>query len=131
MKENIKLPYRIGNIELRLTKSLRDKYYYDIVCYYPNGYYNKQDEYEFDEVRRMYYKLDFPYCYIDPDCFKHEESCYSVAHLVQREEDEHDIKSVGSRPFNLSPREMADYLAVVKYSYEHYNELYKEDKDYY
>ena len=90
---------RQGNIELRETCSAVDnKPYFEIVCYYPNpryGYYNADGKEEFPEL------------------------CYTVSFIERiRESDEHDILSVGSRPFCLDEQDKMDYDAIAKETYK-------------
>lgn len=131
------LTFRQGNIELRLTHTYgkESKIYYEIIKWYPNEYFGHEDDYIWDDSVQMYKRanIDYPY-YIHPNCFKKPETCYSIATLVPHHkfEDEHDIKSVGSRVVNLNEQDLKDYLDVVRYSFEHYNELYdSEDKSIY
>lgn len=132
----MELPFRIGNVELRQAETLawknkESKYYYDIVFWYPNSYYGKEDEFDYDARKCMYRSRGEHGYWVDPACFKHKESCYSLARLIpdSKLDDEHDIESVGSRPFNLDPKDLSDYLSVVKYSYEHWKELYNKDNE--
>lgn len=123
--------YRIGDIEFRSTRSWNGSFYYEVVMYYPNGYYGHEDDYVFDEMRQMYHYKDNEFCFIDPSCFKHEESCYTLARFEKNSDDEYDIRSIGSRPFEISPKDITDYVACVKYGFNYLKSLEKdEDYDY-
>lgn len=93
--------------------------YYEIVKFEPNPYYGKEHEYTYDEEEGSYYKGD-ERVRISPSCFKNAETCYVIASLdVDKHEYlEHNIISVGNRPFELNEDEMTDYIDICKYTYE-------------
>lgn len=129
--------YRIGNIELRkgLTFPIKDtpsKVYYEIVFWYPNTYYNKESEFIYVKETNNYYKEEFPNFRISADCFKHPESCYTLATLCTNRyhDEEPDIKSVGSRPFRLSEEDKKDFLEVIDHIYKIWGTLYSQSDDY-
>lgn len=120
--------YRIGNVAFCSATGWKGALYYEIVLYYPNGYYGRQDEYIFDEVHQMYYKEDMPNCFIDGSCFKHEESCYTLAIFEKDTEDEYFIRTCGKRPFEISPKDITDFVACVKYGFKFLESLKTEEE---
>ena len=109
--------FRCGNIAFVERKGR--ELYHEIIMYYPNGYYGKQDEYLFDEVHQMYYKQDCPYCFIDPSCFKNEESSYTLAVFEPRKDEDCNVRSIGKRPFEISPADITDFITCVKYGFNY------------
>lgn len=114
---------RIGNIALRqATNFISGEPYWEIVKYYPNPHYGMIEHYEQIGDTEMYKKKD-------PDdwesivsyhksCFKNPESCYTIATLKERNEEEPDLISVGSRPLNLNKRDFEDFITLWKEVYE-------------
>ena len=110
--DSIKRKFRIGNIGV-LPYINDDKYACEIVCYYPNPYYGKDDEYpEYQPDPNFRVYPDHPHCKVHKDCFKHEESCYVVAYATCEEES--DIISVGPRPWELNDEDKASFETVIK-----------------
>jgi len=118
--------YRIGNIELRKSKSLRDVYYMEVVQYYPNEYYGREEEFIYDKEGHYYYSNGHPWWHISPNCFKYPESCMTICTFKVNEDEELDTISVGSRPFNLNEKDWVDYKKVVEFFYQMY---YHNDED--
>jgi len=112
--------HRIGNIELRKSKSLRGVYYMEVVQYYPNSYYGKEKEYIWDENNHCYHPKGYPNCHISKGCFKHPESCMTLCTFEREGNEEPDVISVGSRPFNLNDKDWLDYKKVVEFFYQMY-----------
>ena len=88
---------RINNLEFKPASYLlpKDKWpdhpAWDIVKWYPNEYYNKQDEFiPIKEDPKFYQHPEFTFCKIHKDCFKYPETCYSIATF---EYDEDEIKT--------------------------------------
>lgn len=109
---------RYGNIALVACEY--DKgIYYEIVKFEPNPYYGAEQEYKYNKDENFYYKEDEG-MRILPACFKNTEICYVIASLdVDKHEYlEHNIISVGNRPFELNEDEMVDYIDICKYTYE-------------
>lgn len=128
---NIQIPYRLGNITLRVSHTLgingtESKAYFDIVKWYPNEYYGKKDKFEYDEKRKMYYKKtnEKPWWYVSPSCFDHPESCFSLAN-IDWDKEYPDVRTVGPRPFKLNDEEYKNFTDIVKYFYNLYDKHYE------
>ena len=113
-------------LELRKARSIIDgKEYYEIVQWYPNKLYGKQDEYlKLDDGRYKHPDFNFYYCEAS---FKEEKYCYTVCYFKY---DSHvgDIKCilVGDRILN----EEVDWIKLrelMKEGFEKSRELYKEE----
>lgn len=102
---------RIGNIEFRYLRS--DRRYGEIVCNYPNPYYGKESEYHWTEDGEFAYQDD-RHCRTHKSCFKHKESCYTVAFVNRDGDEEPDIETVGSRFLRLSSEDFRDYHDVLR-----------------
>ena len=99
-----------------LQSHLTDTFnYFEIVKYYPNSYYGKESEYEFDEDRNLY-KGKYFNTFINKSCFKNPESCFTLASWVDIDHDEKtpDLKFVGKRPLELDEDELKDFLICAK-----------------
>lgn len=118
---------RIGNIAVITSKSLKDVEYYDIVKYYPNEYYGKEDEYVLIADDMYCHKDDTNLRYrVHKSCFAHKECCYSIAHI--NDVDDCEIVSVGSRMIELSKQEWLDLKDVLDVFYRKYKELNSQDE---
>lgn len=107
---------RIGNLALAKTRSYSKEpvEYYEIVQYYPNPYYGKENEYIKTDFGN--YQIPGHQCFIDASCFKNPESCYTIG-IFYTSEEEPDFKSVGSR-IVLEPEEAHDLNHLLRYFYE-------------
>lgn len=114
---------RKKNLEIRKTKSLRDEYYTEIVKWYPNIYYGNKHHYREVEPG-MYKKINGEpwetYCSVHESCFENPECCYTLATIDNRDDEEPNIVSVGSRPFDLNEEERCIFYELVKGFYEDY-----------
>lgn len=109
----------INNIELRVfPKNEYHPYAAEILCWYPNVYYNRKSEFIQDQLNPEYY--------IDPNgsagrihegCFLHPKSCYVVAFVTKG--DEPDIVSVCGRPWELNEQNKEDFEKVIKHIFEY------------
>ena len=119
---------RIGDIEFRHAKSLYDVKYFEIVKWENNPLYQKEntDRYKYDEDRKMYRDLNFENTWIDPECFKRPECCYTIATF---KDDEHnrisELKFCEDRPMKLDGIEFARFMKVAKLAYEELKEMWK------
>lgn len=115
---------RQGNLALVKSQTYAKKPvdYYEIVQYYPNSYYGKENEYIKTDSGK--YQIPGHQCFIDESCFKNPESCYTIGIFYDSEE-EPDFKSVGSR-IVLEPEEAQDLNYLLKYFYE--NKLWKKKR---
>ena len=124
-------PTRIGNVEFRVSKTLgsHPRDYIDIVFWYPNSDYGQ--EYQYEKIDGEWYipkGMGCNFYRIHESCFKNPESCYSVATIDIKEEP--DVLSVGLRPFDLKPKDRADFEAIVRLAYEYTANLWREQNNY-
>lgn len=114
---------RIGSIELRNVSHFSGSgKYWEIVKNYPNPHYGQEKHFEQIGNTEYYRKIsgeewESRVSY-HKSCFKHPESCYTIATIEENDDEEPDIKSVGSRPFNLNSRDFEDFLKICKSIYE-------------
>lgn len=120
---------RVGNLMFRKAAYLgREPEFpvWHIDLFYPNPQYGKEKEY----VKRddFYVKPGDPYSIrYHQDCFKHKESCYSIASFERDEEGYYELKFIGDRPLNLNKDELKDFWKLVKYGYHELNKLNEDD----
>lgn len=105
--------YRLKNIELRKSKTLLNEEYWEIVYWHPNKFYNKKDEFIWDEYKQMYRrKINTSYL-IAQEYIDNPESCFSLAIFKDMNNDEPNVKSVGCRPFLLGKRDYAIFIILL------------------
>lgn len=104
--ENIK----IGNLEYRAKDN-------SIVLWYPNEYYKAQKRLEKDG----YVLLDDGsmskegVLTIHPSCFESKLCCYIVADIEwNRAHDEFDVRSIGTRAFDLKKEDIENFRKLLK-----------------
>ncbi len=101
---------RINQIECRFSQGR-----YEIVCWQPNSYYNKQEEYLADGWERSggFYRKNNTS--ISEQCFVNPETCYTVATL-HYDDDEGccDMRTVGPRLLQLDREQREDFFAVYE-----------------
>ena len=105
---------RINNLEFKHASYLlpKDKWpdhpAWDIVKWYPNEYYNKQDE--FIPIKgdpKFYQHPEFTFCKVHKDCFKYPETCYSIATFeYDKHENFYELHFVCDRPLDLNEDEI-------------------------
>ena len=103
---------RINQIECRFSQGR-----YEIVKWYPNSYYGKEQEYVDNgwEVGEEFYRLNNTS--IHKNCFANPESCYTIATLhYDADEGCCDMKTIGPRLLQLSKPERDDFFAVYEYA---------------
>ena len=105
---------RINQIECRFSQGR-----YEIVCWQPNSYYNKQEEYLADGWERsggFYRKNNIS---VSEGCFVNPETCYTVATLhYDADEGCCDMRTVGSRLLQLDRNYREDFFAVYELAEE-------------
>ena len=106
---------RIGNIELRCRNKT-----WEIVRWYPNSYYQRENEFIKVDDEHYQYK-DNDNCYVHKSCFANPESCYVIA-FIEGSEDEHDIRSVGMRPWMLDEEDEKDFKQLLKINFDYEEE---------
>ena len=107
---------RIDNIECRFSHGR-----YDIIKWYPNDYYGKEEKmieeegYERIEYGKGGFGLKKDHHTIDSSCFKNPESCYTVAYL-EYDDDEQccDLTTVGPRLLKLKKKDRKAFFQVYK-----------------
>jgi hypothetical protein len=101
---------RINQIECRFSQGR-----YEIVCWQPNSYYNKQEEYLADGWERsggFYRKNNIS---ISEQCFVNPETCYTVATLhYDADEGCCDMQTIGPRLLQLDREHREDFFAVYE-----------------
>jgi len=122
-------PTRIGDIAFRLAKSFgrNPRDYVDIIKWYPNSYYGREDEFVKTDGG-MYAPKDGGGWRVDPSCFKNPESCFTLATIEIEEEP--DVCSCGLRPFELSPKDDSDYRAIVKLAYQYAYQIWRSQQNF-
>lgn len=105
---------RINQIECRFGQGR-----YEIVCWQPNSYYNKQEEYLADGWERsggFYRKNNIS---ISEGCFVNTETCYTVATLhYDADEGCCDMRTIGPRLLQLDRKYREDFFAVYELAEE-------------
>ena len=118
---------RCNNLSLNLTKSMKGEFYFEIVQYYPNPYYGRENEF----VKNGDYYKDYRFINtsIHKSCFKNKESCYTVGYFIYDENngESPDFKSVGSRLSFNDITYQNDFFELINYFYD--NELWIENKE--
>jgi hypothetical protein len=107
---------RINNIECRFSHGR-----YDIIKWYPNDYYGKEEKmieeegYERIEYGSGGFGLKKDHHTIDSSCFQNPESCYTVAYL-EYDDDEQccDLTTVGPRLLKLKKKDRKAFFQVYK-----------------
>ena len=113
-------------LELRKTRRVLgdNKEYYEIVAWYPNPDYNKQDEY-ISLGNEVYRSKEYPNWMVHGNsCFTMKELCYTICYWDKSGE----LKIVGSRILD----EGVDWIALkelLKEGFERTKELLSIEKD--
>lgn len=102
---------RINNIECRKIKSVH--YSHEIVCWFPNNYYGKEEDYNLSFGGEFYQPKGTTGVNISKGCFKNPETYYVVAWLIKTKEGI-DLQTVGDRVLDLSEQELQDFFKVYK-----------------
>ena len=103
---------RIGNIELRCVNET-----WEIVRWYPNLYYQRENEFIKVDDERYRYK-DKDNFYVHKSCFKNPEACYVIA-FIEGSEDEPDIRAIGIRPWMLDEKDEQDFKQLLKLNFDY------------
>lgn len=124
---------RIGNLEIRPASYLlpKDKWpknpSYHIDYWYPNAYYGRESEFEKDGD--WYYYPKHHSCRVHKDCFKHEQSCFSIASFSYDEhEGFYELHFIGDRPLQLTKEEREAFWELIKYGNIELNKRSDEDE---
>jgi len=107
---------RIDNIECRFSHGR-----YDIIKWYPNDYYGKEEKmveeegYERVEYGNGGFGLKKDHHTIDSSCFKNSESCYTIAYLGYDDDEQCcDLTTVGPRLLKLKKKDRKAFFQVYK-----------------
>lgn len=117
---------RIGNLEFRPSSYLlpKDRWPehsgWDIVYWYPNGYYGKEDSY-IKENEDWYLYPDSPHCRVHKSCFKNPESCFVIASFNYDKEGYYELSFIGDRPLSINKEEREIFWELVEYGYKQLN----------
>ena len=90
--------------------------------FYPNPCYGKESEYIKEGDYYKDARKPFPVRY-HKDCFKHKESCYSIASFIRDREGFYELSFIGDRPLNLNEEDIEDFWELVRYGNEKLNKL--------
>lgn len=86
-------------LELRKTKSVFGEEYLEIVQWYKNTLYGKEEDY-IKQPNGLYKHLNFEF-YVHKNIFEQEYSCYTVCYFIyNRDKDEVELKMVDDRLLN-------------------------------
>ena len=75
---------RQGNLEIR--NSISSPHDFEVIKWYPNSLYGKEDQYYYDEVHNWYIPKNGWCTAIDPSCFKNPECCVVLGWIDRDEE---------------------------------------------
>lgn len=122
-------PKRIGNLMFKKATYLGKEPEFPSWCiglFYPNPDYGKENEYKKDgDYYIRYIEGIIPIKY-HKSCFKHKESCYSIASFIRDDNGYYEFSFIGDRPLNLDKKELKDFWELVKYGYKELNKLNKD-----
>ena len=118
-------PRRIRNLMFRKATYLGNEPEFPswhIDFFYPNPDYGKEHEYtkEGDYYVDMNSSCKIRY---HKNCFKHKESCYTIASFTRDKEGYYELSFIGDRPLNLNEEEIKTFWKLVKYGYRELNRL--------
>lgn len=113
---------RIGNLEY-LAKTD------EIVLWYPNEFYKAQKRLANDGYRKLpdgSMSKDGVVC-INFSCFEHEFHCYTVADIDwHNDHDEFDVRSIGTRAFDLEGKDFTDLVGILRKIEEQNNSEHRQ-----
>jgi hypothetical protein len=116
---------RINNIEFKkYISTKRDKSLYEIVKWYPNIHFGKEEEYKkdgyVDSFGGEFLRKDGHE--IHKSFFINPESCYVIA-FIEKGKESWELRSVGERVVTLAPEELEDFNEVYKIGQTKLNKL--------
>jgi hypothetical protein len=119
---------RINNLEFkRYTSTKKDKPLYEIVQWYPNIYFGKEQEYRdngyTDNFEGWGLTKNGSIITIDKSFFTtNPELCFVIAFIEKGSED-WELRSVGERLLELTPEEWEDFYLIFKLGKSKLNKL--------
>lgn len=108
---------------------------WDIVMYYPNSYYGRDNEYPEDPNDsnfRIY--PDIPHCRVHKSCFKHKECNFVIAEFnYDSHESFYEVRFISDRPIEyLNTVELRETFAeLLRYGNEQLNNRKEETEEEY
>lgn len=124
---------RIDNLEFRKATYLCESPEhpaYDIIMWYPNCYYGKESEYIYDERNDCYCPPEYPHCYISKSCFKHPESCMTIASFeYDKNEDFYEFHFCGNRPIEMPKDYRETFWELIEFGDKYLNTRKEEEDD--
>ena len=119
---------KINNLEFRKSTYLGDEPEhpsYDIVLWYPNDYYGKEDKYikEGDWYRDPQFNFR-----IYKDCFKHPECCMTIACFKPDSEGFYEVQFIEDRPLDKEVN-WKEFYKLLNYGNQKLNYQSKHDDD--
>ena len=104
--------------------------FFNVYMYHPNPYYGRESEFiKEGDYYRPNDSETYRFVSIHKDCFKHKESCYTIAIFKYDDhEDFWELNFVGDRPLDLNDQEKQDFWKVIEIGYKYLNE-FKEDNE--
>lgn len=131
MDKNIK-PLRIGDLEFGPCTYLCEppkNPSWEIKMWYPNFYYGKKDQYEYDGDG-MYIDPGFRAHRIHESCFKSKECCYTLGSFRwDNHEKFYEFQFCCDRPMCLSEENWEPFRKLLIYGNEMLNKYDEEDGD--
>lgn len=101
---------------------------WEICRYYPNYLYGKEDEYTYIGAGR-YQSKGHPNHYVSEGCFKHKESCYTIASWQWDEhEGIYELKVCCNRLLDLDEEERKMFWEVYEYGEKIINAISEDDE---
>lgn len=132
MKEE-KINKRIGNLQLRKATYLGkepEHVSYHIEKWEPNGYYGNEDKFIDEGDYYRYPDDDYRFVRIHKSCFKHPETCYSVATFEWDDHEEiYELHFVVDRPLHLSKEEREIFWQLIELGEEVLNKSNNDEEE--
>lgn len=105
---------RIKNLEYR------NKSFPEIVLWYPNPYYGREDEFVMSEDGNWYSYPGKPNCSIHKCGFESPELCITIAMFTKNKDGEYYIEFVGDRPLD-NKVDWQDFRTLLQVGYDELN----------
>ena len=111
----MEIKIRLGNLELRKASYIckePEHPSYHIDKWVPNEHYKQERKYIKDGD---YYrpKDDSLHYRIHKNCFKHPETCYSIASFDRDKEGFYELHFIGDRPLNITKEEKEIFWKLI------------------
>lgn len=124
---------RINNLQFSICSylgNMPENPSWEVRLYYPNSYYGRESDFIKDgDYYRPNDSDTYRFVRIHKDCFKKEESCYTLAIFnYDSHEDFWELHFVGDRPLDLNEQERQDFWKVVEIGYKYLNEFKEENE---